>query len=48
MSNKEIAQALNISAKTIENHLTRVYEKIGCNGRAPAALFALENAIFEF
>ena len=48
MSNKEIAEALTVSPKTVENHLTRIYDKIGCSGRAYAALYALENAIFEY
>ena len=39
-SNREIAQTLFISPKTVENHLGRAYTKLGVPGRAelPAAL----------
>jgi ATP/maltotriose-dependent transcriptional regulator MalT len=36
-SNRDIAQALYISTKTVEVHLTRVYQKLGINGRAGLA-----------
>lgn len=45
ISNKEIAEELGISPKTVENHLTRVYEKTDTNGRAQAGLFALKHGI---
>lgn len=32
-SNREIAQALSLSVKTVERHLSRVYAKTGCAGR---------------
>ncbi|MGV9453796.1 AAA family ATPase [Streptomyces sp. NPDC003635] len=32
-SNREIAQALSLSVKTVERHLSRVYAKTGCPGR---------------
>lgn len=34
LSNHEIAGALNVSTKTVENHLTRVYGKLGVRSRA--------------
>ncbi|MGH8901006.1 MAG: LuxR C-terminal-related transcriptional regulator [Egibacteraceae bacterium] len=36
-SNRDIAQALYVSAKTVEVHLTRVYRKLGITGRAGIA-----------
>ena len=32
-SNREIAQALFITAKSVENQLTRVYQKLDVSGR---------------
>ena len=36
-SNKEIAQGLFITAKTVENHLGRVYAKLGIGSRKAIA-----------
>ena len=36
-TNKEIAQALFVTAKTVENHLGRVYQKLGVHSRAELA-----------
>ena len=41
-SNREIAQGLFITAKTVENHLGRVYNKLGINSRD-----ALADALVE-
>jgi DNA-binding CsgD family transcriptional regulator len=40
LGNREIAQALFLSTKTVETHLTRAYEKlcIRTRGELPAAL----------
>jgi DNA-binding CsgD family transcriptional regulator len=40
MPNREIAQALFVTTKTVENQLGRVYKKLGISGRKdlPAAL----------
>ena len=37
MSNREIAQALFVTSKTVENHLGRVYPKLGINSRKQLA-----------
>jgi DNA-binding CsgD family transcriptional regulator len=36
-SNKEIAESLFLSRKTVENYLHRAYEKLGVSGRAELA-----------
>ena len=42
-SNKEVAQQLSISARTVGHHVAHIYGKIGISTRAEAALFAMEN-----
>jgi HD-GYP domain-containing protein (c-di-GMP phosphodiesterase class II) len=41
-SNKAIASALGISAKTVGNHVEHIYTKLGVGNRAGAALRAME------
>jgi DNA-binding NarL/FixJ family response regulator len=41
-ANKEIAAKLDISAKTVGNHVEHVYTKLGVTNRAGAALRAME------
>jgi DNA-binding CsgD family transcriptional regulator len=41
-TNKEIASALDLSPKTVQHHIAHVYDKIGVESRAAAALFATE------
>ena len=43
-SNKEIASSLEISTKTVEEHLTSIYRKIGVQSRAEAILWGIEQA----
>ena len=44
-TNKEVAQRLDISARTVGHHLAHTYEKIGVTTRAAAAMFAMKNGI---
>ena len=41
LSNKEIAQRLYISVRTVEGHLASVYDKLGVHSRIEAALYAV-------
>jgi HD-GYP domain-containing protein (c-di-GMP phosphodiesterase class II) len=45
LSNKEIARVLFISAKTVANHVERVYSKINVSSRAAASLFAMQHGL---
>ena len=38
MSTKEIAQELNISEKTVRNHISNAMQKLGVKGRAQAVV----------
>ncbi|MCB9453119.1 MAG: hypothetical protein H6672_16930 [Anaerolineaceae bacterium] len=40
-SNKEIAQVLQVSARTVNFHLDNIYSKLGVNSRTEAAVYAL-------
>ena len=47
LTNKEIATALDISAKTAGHHVQHIFEKAGVTTRAAATLFAMQNALIE-
>jgi HD-GYP domain-containing protein (c-di-GMP phosphodiesterase class II)/DNA-binding CsgD family transcriptional regulator len=44
---KQVAKRLGIGAGTVHTHVTHIYEKIGVNSRAAAALFAMEHQLLE-
>lgn len=45
MSNRQIAQELGLSAKTVANHLTHIFNKTMCENRAAAAAFAIQHGL---
>jgi HD-GYP domain-containing protein (c-di-GMP phosphodiesterase class II) len=45
LSNKQIAELLVISPKTVSNHIEHIYSKIGVSNRAGASLFATRNGL---
>jgi HD-GYP domain-containing protein (c-di-GMP phosphodiesterase class II) len=45
LSNREIAEALVLSPRTVQHHLASIYDKIDLRTRAGAAVFAIENGL---
>jgi DNA-binding NarL/FixJ family response regulator len=45
MSNKEIANELNITERTVKNHITNLFKKINVCDRTQAAVYAIKNNI---
>jgi DNA-binding NarL/FixJ family response regulator len=45
--NKQIAYTLKISEKTVRNHISHIYEKLGIYDRAQAVLYAVRKALVE-
>jgi HD-GYP domain-containing protein (c-di-GMP phosphodiesterase class II)/DNA-binding CsgD family transcriptional regulator len=46
-SNREVAERLFISRKTVGRHVENVYRKIGVSSRAAAAVFAMEHRLLD-
>ncbi|MBS3965782.1 MAG: response regulator transcription factor [Truepera sp.] len=44
-SNQQIAEALNVSEKTVRNRLSEIFSKLRLNNRTQAALYALREGI---
>jgi DNA-binding NarL/FixJ family response regulator len=47
LANKQIAFRLRISEKTVRNHISHIYEKIGVVDRAQAALYAVRKGLIQ-
>lgn len=45
--NREIADTLNISERTVKNHVSNIFRKIGVSDRTQAAVFAIKNNIIS-
>ncbi len=46
-SNRQVASALGISAKTAGTHIERIYTKIGASTRSTATLFAMQHGLLD-
>lgn len=47
MFNKEIATNLNISERTVKNHISNIFKKIDVSDRTQAAVFAIKNNLVK-
>lgn len=47
MFNKEIATTLNISERTVKNHISNIFKKIEVSDRTQAAVFAIKNDLIK-
>lgn len=47
MYNKEIALKLEISERTVKNHISSIFKKIGVSDRTQAAVFAIRNELVD-
>ena len=47
LTHREIAGRLGIRAKTVRNHLTNLYDKLGIHGRAQAVLHAIRLGLID-
>ncbi|MCI9540467.1 MAG: response regulator transcription factor [Lachnospiraceae bacterium] len=45
--NKEIAYKLNISERTVKNHVSNIFKKINASDRTQAAVFAIRNGLVD-
>ena len=47
MYNKEIAEKLDISERTVKNHISNIFKKLEVNDRTQAAVFAIKNDLIR-
>ncbi len=45
MENAQIAAELNISPRTVKNHISSVLAKLGMNNRVQAAIYAVRRGL---
>lgn len=47
MYNKEIAEKLEISERTVKNHVSNIFKKLEVTDRTQAAVFAIRNNMIQ-
>jgi len=47
MSNRDIAESMDISERTVKNHISHIFKKINVEDRTQAAVFAIKNDIIK-
>lgn len=47
MYNKEVGEKLEITERTVKNHVSNIFKKIGVSDRTQAAVFAIRNLLID-
>ncbi len=47
LSNDEIAEKLFITKRTVQNHVSNIYGKLGLDSRAEAVLYAIRHGVVD-
>ena len=47
MYNKEVGKRLEISERTVKNHVSNIFKKLGVTDRTQAAVFAIRNNLVQ-
>ena len=47
MFNKEVGKRLEISERTVKNHVSNIFKKLGVTDRTQAAVFAIRNNLVQ-
>ena len=47
MYNKEVAEKLKISERTVKNHVSNIFKKLEVTDRTQAAVFAIRNNLIQ-
>ena len=47
MYNKEVGEKLEITERTVKNHVSNIFKKIGVSDRTQAAVFAIRNSLID-
>ncbi len=47
LSNSEIAQRLNITARTVKAHVHHIFNKLACSNRLEATVIAIKKGIIQ-
>jgi DNA-binding NarL/FixJ family response regulator len=47
LSNKQMAERLSVSARTVSSHVEHIYAKIGVSTRGAAAMFAMRHGLVD-
>jgi DNA-binding NarL/FixJ family response regulator len=47
LANKQIAYRLRVSEKTVRNHISNMYRKLGISDRTQAVLYAVRTGLIE-
>jgi DNA-binding NarL/FixJ family response regulator len=47
LSNKEIADGLSLSIRTVQGHVQQIFKKLGVSSRTEAVVYALKKGVVE-